>query len=49
MSVLLEPVHVFPQLLDLLLHLLHGVELVFDLHHISLHLEVGRVGHRERE
>lgn len=36
--VLLEPVHVLPQLFDFLLHLLHRIELVLDLYHITFHL-----------
>lgn len=34
----LQSVHVFPELLDLLLDLLHRVQLVLDGHHVALHL-----------
>lgn len=51
MRVLLEPVDVLPQLLDLLLNLLHGVQLVLDGDHVPFdlrHLRLARL-HRFRE
>lgn len=38
MSMLLQSIHIFAQLLNLLLDLLHCVQFVFDSHHITLDL-----------
>lgn len=43
MRVLLQSIDVFAQLLDLLLHLLHGVQFVLDGHHVALHLDKQRI------
>lgn len=39
MSVLLQTIHIFPQLLDLLLDLLYRVQFMFYCYHITFHLQ----------